>query len=203
MADMMSMMTPSASTPAPKKKATRKKAAKKGGAKKAAKKGGAKKAAKRGGAKKGAKRGARKGAKRAAKKGAKRGAKKSAKRGGRKGAKRVAKKGGGHVDYHTTVRGRLLDVAPPQVSGTREADDLVSEHPAARHSRSVTLSPRCGVHDSMTSNVASGFSRVMTTSEMSARNRSPAGSSPAGRARTARPAIFASPGHSASLPSCG
>jgi len=39
-----------------------------------------------------------------------------------------------------------------------------------RHSRSVTRSPRCGVHDSITSNVASGFSRVMTTSQMSAWN---------------------------------
>ena len=72
----------------------------------------------------------------------------------------------------------------------------------ARYSRSAERSPRCGVHDSMTSNVASGFSRVMTTSEMSARNRSPSGP-PGGPEGTARPAIFASPGHSASLPSCG
>ena len=72
-----------------------------------------------------------------------------------------------------------------------------------RHSRSTTTSPRCGVHDSMTSNVASGFSRVMTTSEMSATNRSPARPSPTGPARTARPAIVASPGHPASFPSSG
>ena len=38
----------------------------------------------------------------------------------------------------------------------------------SRHSRSVTRNPRCGVHDSMTSSVASGFSRVTAISEMSA-----------------------------------
>ena len=71
------------------------------------------------------------------------------------------------------------------------------------YSRSARRSPRCGVHDSMTSNVASGFSRTMTTSEISATNRSPAGPSPIGPAGTARPAIFASPGQSASWPSWG
>ena len=65
------------------------------------------------------------------------------------------------------------------------------------------VAPRCGVHDSMTSSVASGFSRVVTTSEMSARNRSPADPPPTGPARTAWSAIFASPGHSASFPPVG
>jgi hypothetical protein len=85
----------------------------------------------------------------------------------------------GHADQHDRGRNR------PHPNPSRRG--------CPRHSHSTTSSPRCDVHDSMTSNVASGFSRVMTTSEISARNRSPAGPSPArqnrppGDLRLARP----------------
>ncbi len=94
----------------------------------------------------------------------------------------------GHADQHD--RGR-------------HARTLIPPRRCPRHSRSTTRSPHCGVHDSMTSTVAPGFSRVVTTSEMPATNRSPPGPSPTGPAGTARPATFASPGHPASLPSFG
>ena len=96
-------------------------------------------------------------------------------------------------------RGIFLSIGVPP-TGPPDRDP-----PAAGpcHSRSTTASPRCGVQVSITSSVAPGFSRVMTAAEMSARNRSPPGPSSIGPARTARPAIFASPGHSASWPGCG
>jgi len=55
----------------------------------------------------------------------------------------------------------------------------------------------------MIMSVASGLSRVMTISEMSAAKESASGCPSTDPAATARPAIFASPGHSASLPVTG
>ena len=72
------------------------------------------------------------------------------------------------------------------------------------YSRSTRRSPRSGVHDRTTSRVASASSPVTTTSVMSAMKSSPSGCPEAsGPAETARPAIFASPGHSFSWPSAG
>ena len=106
------------------------------------------------------------------------------------------------LDQHN-IRRKFRQITKGAGLGTDWVPRELPPRRYSRHSRSTTTSPRCGVHDSMTSNVASGFSRVMTTSEMSATNRSPARPSPTGPARTARPAIVASPGHPASFPSSG